>query len=94
MTATDWEDPALSFVCVDMRTASDTPAYADLETAVFLAFNAGGVLDLSLPEAPEGMAWSRRINSSAPDAAPERCASGTVTVPAHSVSALVLEGVA
>jgi len=94
MTATDWEDPALSFVCVDMRTASDTPAYADLETAVFLAFNAGGVLDLSLPEAPEGMAWSRRINSSAPDAAPERCTSGTVTVPAHSVSALVLEGVA
>ncbi len=91
MTPADWEDAALSFVCVEMRTASGTPEYADLEYALFLVFNAGGALDIVLPPAPEGKTWSRRINSYAPDAPPERLAFGKLIVPAHSVSALVLE---
>jgi len=91
MTAADWEDPALAFVCVEMRTASGTPAYAEAETAVFLAINAGGTQDVVLPPTPKGQAWSRRINSHAPDAPHERLTFGRVIVPAHSVSALVLE---
>ena len=91
MTANDWEDPALSFVCVEMRTASGTPAYADLEYALFLVFNAGGTQEITLPPAPEGQIWSRRINTYAPDAPNERMAFGKMSVPAHSVSALVLE---
>ena len=91
MTPSDWEDPALSFVCVELRTASGTPAYADLEDAVFLIFNAGGALDVTLTPTPDGKVWSRRINTYAPDAPPERIAYGKLSVPAHSVSALVLE---
>lgn len=91
MTAADWENPALSFICVEMRTASGTPAYADLELALFLVFNAGGAQEVVLPPAPDGMVWSRRINTYAPDAPPERMAFGQLSVPAHSVSALVLE---
>ncbi|WP_417600034.1 glycogen debranching protein GlgX [Pararhodobacter oceanensis] len=91
MSAADWEDPALSFVCVEMRTASDTPAYSDLEYALFMVFNAGAAQEISLPPTPDGMIWSRRINSYAPEAPHERIAFGKLTVPAHSVSALVLD---
>ncbi|GAB4271638.1 MAG: glycogen debranching protein GlgX [Pararhodobacter sp.] len=91
MTPADWEDPALSFVCVEMRTASGTPSYADLEDALFLVFNAGGTLDVVLPTAPDGKVWSRRVNTYAPDGPAERLGFGKLIVPAHSVSAMVLE---
>jgi len=91
MTPGDWEDPALSFVCVELRTASGTPAYADVEDALFLIFNAGGPLDVTLTPTPDGKIWSRRINSDRPGAPPERIAYGKLPVAAHSVSALVLE---
>lgn len=91
MTPQDWEDAALSFVCVELRTAAGTPDYADVEEALFLVFNAGGSLDVILTPAPEGKVWSRHINTHAPAAAPERCTYGKLVVPAHSVSALVLE---
>ncbi|WP_323037088.1 glycogen debranching protein GlgX [Pararhodobacter sp.] len=91
MSASDWEDPALSFVCVEMRTASGTPEYADLEYALFLVFNAGGAQDIVLPPTPDGKIWSRRINTYAPEAPNERMAFDKMSVPAHSVSALVLE---
>jgi isoamylase len=91
MTPADWEDPSLAHVCVKMRTASGTPVYADLEYALFLVFNAGGALEVILPPAPKGQVWSRRINTADPDAAPEPRPEGVLHVPAHSVSALLLE---
>ncbi|MCC1481685.1 glycogen debranching protein GlgX [Roseibaca sp. Y0-43] len=91
MTPEDWEDPALSHVCVELRKASGTPAYADLEYALFLVFNAGDDLEVTLSPAPDGKVWSRRINSHAPKAPHERIAFGKLRVPGHSVSALVLE---
>ncbi len=91
MTPADWEDPALSWLCVEMRTASGTPAYDDLEYALFLVFNAGPALDVTLPPTPAGQVWSRRIDTAMPLADPERFAAGRLTVAAHSVSALVLE---
>ncbi|WP_235441699.1 glycogen debranching protein GlgX [Rhabdonatronobacter sediminivivens] len=90
MTAEDWQDPALSHVCVELRTASGTPAYDDLEYALFLVFNGGPEMHVALPRPPEGKVWSRHINTAAPDAAPETLAA-IAHVPAHSVSALVLD---
>jgi isoamylase len=87
----DWEDPALAHVCVEIRTASGTPTYADAEYALFLVFNSGAPLEVVLPPAPQGQVWSRRINTAQPEAPPERLAFSPFTVPAHSVSALVLE---
>jgi isoamylase len=91
MEPADWEDPALAHVCVEMRTASGTPAYADTEYALFLVFNSGGPLEVALPPAPLGQVWSRRIDTARPEAPPERLAFGPVRVAAQSVSALVLE---
>ena len=91
MSPADWENPALTFVCVELRTASGTPAYADVGDALFLVFNAGGQLDVVLTPAPDGKVWSRRIDTARPDAPAERIAFGKLVVPAHSVSALVLE---
>jgi isoamylase len=87
----DWEDPALSHICVEIRTASGTPAYADAEYAMFLVLNSGGPLEVMLPPAPMGQVWSRRINTALPQAPPERLAFAALKVAAQSVSALVLE---
>ena len=46
---------------------------------------------MTLTPAPDGKIWSRRLNSYAPTAPHERIGSGKLVVPAHSVSALVLE---
>jgi isoamylase len=91
MAPSDWEDPALAAVCVEMRTASGTPAYFDLELALYLVFNAGGALEVTLPPAPAGKVWSRHIDTAAPMAPPQRLARGVLDVAPHSVSALVLE---
>ncbi|SUZ32961.1 Glycogen operon protein GlgX [Roseibaca ekhonensis] len=91
MTPADWEDAALRYVCVELRTASGTPSYADTGYALFLVFNSGDDLEVTLTPAPDGKIWSRRINSFAPDAPNERIAFGKLSVPGHSVSALVLE---
>jgi len=92
MQPADWEDAALAAVCVEMRTASDTPAYADLEHALFLVFNAGGALEVTLPPAPLGQVWACRINTAHPAMPPLRLARGMLEVAPHSVCALVLEG--
>lgn len=91
MEPADWEDPALSHVCVELRTAAGTPAHDDLEYALFLVFNGGAALTVALPPAPLGFIWSRRIDTARPDAPPERLAFDPLQVAAHSVSALVLE---
>lgn len=91
MEPADWEDPSLAHVCVELRTASGTPSYADTEYALFLVFNSGATLEVALPPAPLGQVWSRRIDTARPEAPFERLAFGPVRVAAHSVSALVLE---
>ena len=90
MTPKDWQDPGLANVCVELRTASGTPEYDDLEYAIFLIFNAGAEMHVALPRPPSGHIWSRHINTADPDAAPQALAA-IVHVPPQSVSALVLE---
>ncbi len=91
MEPADWLSPNLRHLCVELRTASGTPAYDDVEYALFLVFNGGPALDVMLPPAPEGQLWSLRLNTAQPDAPPERCLPGRVYVPAEAVLAFVLE---
>ncbi|SEK78566.1 glycogen operon protein [Roseivivax marinus] len=86
----DWEDPARRFVCAEMRMASGTPAYAQREEALLLAFNAGDPLEFTLPEPPEGRVWTRAIDTAAPEAACETAA-GAVPMAGDSVLVFVLE---
>ena len=92
MAPADWEDPELRHICVELRKASGTPAYDDLEYAIFLIFNAGAAMHVALPRPPEGQIWSRHINTAAPEGEPETLAA-IAHVPAQSVSALVLDPV-
>ncbi|ETX28788.1 glycogen debranching protein GlgX [Roseivivax isoporae] len=90
MTPDDWTDPDRRVCCAEMRMASGTPPYAQREDAIFLAFNSGPALTLTLPAPPAGFAWTRDIDTAAPEAPPER-AGGTTTLSAHSVLVFVLE---
>lgn len=93
MASADWEDPELSLVTVELRTASGTPEYAALEYAIFAVFNAGDPVTVVVPDAPEGQRWSVHIDTSRPEAAPE-LVGATFEMPGEAVLALVLEPVA
>jgi glycogen operon protein len=91
MTQADWDDAERRILCVEMRTASGTPAYAEMGTAIFLVFNAGEETEVVIPDAPEGMVWHCRIDTSAygdPAAGP---VSGRMTCPAETVLVLTLD---
>ncbi|OSP53752.1 glycogen debranching protein GlgX [Pseudoruegeria sp. SK021] len=90
MTSADWEDPNLSLICVEMRTASGTPAYAALETAIFAVFNAGGPIEITLPVAPEDQIWSLQIDTADPDRDVAPVTAKTLNVAENAVVVLVL----
>ena len=90
MTEADWADRSLRFLAVEMRTASGTPEYAALEYAVFVTFNAGPAVRVTMPDTPEGMVWVRHVDTARPAAPPRRTGSRSA-VCAGSVAAFVLE---
>ncbi len=75
MQDADWEDPGRAIVCAEMRMASGTPPYAQREEALYLVFNAGGAVDVTLPDPPEGRVWMRHIDSAHPEADPTEAGS-------------------
>ena len=89
----DWHDPERRLVAVEVRTASGTPDYAVSETALFLVFNGGAATPVLLPDAPEGSAWVRHVDTAAPEPVEPARVAGTVEVAADCVVAFVLEGV-
>jgi isoamylase len=91
MRTTDWIDPSRRLVAVEMRTASGTPSYATLESAVFLVLNAGKAATVTLPEPPENQVWSLRVDTARPDLRPERIRRATVEIAGDSLAAFVLE---
>ena len=91
MTSDDWNNPDLRLVCVEMRTASGTPRYSALETAIFAVFNAGSAVEVNAPEDPEGMHWKLEIDTAHPEADPKPVSGGKITVPEASVIVLVQE---
>ncbi|MCK5747559.1 MAG: glycogen debranching enzyme GlgX, partial [Oricola sp.] len=91
MTSEDWNNPDLRLVCVEMRTASGTPRYSALETAIFAVFNAGSAVEVNSPEDPEGMHWKLEIDTAHPEADPKPVSGGKITVSEASVIVLVQE---
>ncbi|GGG60855.1 glycogen operon protein GlgX homolog [Salipiger pallidus] len=72
MTRADWTNGHLQTLCAEFRMASGTPSYAQREEAIYLAFNAGDAVRLTLPGVPRGFSWVRHIdtNTPTPEAAP------------------------
>ena len=88
----DWAEPDLRVICVEMRIASGTPAYAQREEALFMVFNGGAApLEVTLPVAPSGWLWRRHIDTDRPARAPGIVTGGSVAVAAQSVQMLELE---
>ncbi len=94
MTPADWQDPGLSYVAVELRTASGTPAYDDLEYALFLVFNAGDALTVTLPPVPPGQRWVFEATSSQPRRGSMGIKGKSVKITDHSVAIFVLETIA
>ena len=92
MTESDWGDRGLRFLAVELRSASGTPEYAALEYAIFIAFNGGAAVRVTLPDPPPGRGWVRRLDTARPGAAPRRAPART-SIAADSVAAFVLEPV-
>lgn len=90
MEARDWHDPDRRLIAVEKRTAAGTPAYAALEYAILLIFNAGDAARFTLPASPEGQLWCHEIDSATPDHAPGVINDRTISIAGQSVSALVL----
>lgn len=66
MTDADWTSPDLKTLCVEMRMAVGTPAYAEREEAIFVVFNAFGRIDVRLPETPESKVWRLCVDTTIP----------------------------
>ena len=90
MEPTDWHDPARRLIAAEKRTAAGTPAYAALEYAILLIFNAGDATRFTLPPAPDGYRWCHEIDSAAPDRAPGVIKARALDIAGQSVTALVL----
>ena len=90
MSDEDWNNPELRHLTVELRTASGTPEYASLEYAIYLVFNMGPGLNVSLPEPRKGRRWVRHVDTARPYAAPKPARAMT-RVRANSVVVLVQE---
>ncbi|MBN9046074.1 MAG: glycogen debranching protein GlgX [Rhizobiales bacterium] len=91
MSNGDWSRPDLHVLCVEMRIASGTPAYAQREEALFLVFNAGPAVDVTLPPPPAGWRWKLGVDTAEPERSPSPVETATLAVEAQSVVVLELE---
>ena len=91
MAAGDWVEPDLRVICVEMRIASGTPVYAQSEEALFMVFNGGEALTVTLPEAPAGWVWRLHIDTDRPALMPDVTQDNSVDVAAQSVQFYELE---
>lgn len=83
----DWQQAAFKCICVELRAASQTPAYSMTEDVIFAVFNAGEAVDVTLPQAPNGRGWVWLLDTDSPNDAftPQNTAEGTIHVAAQSV---------
>ncbi len=91
MAPADWSEPDLSVICVEMRIASGTPAYAQREEALFMVFNGGEALTVTLPVAPSGWQWRLHIDTDRPALAASVLEGDRIRVAAQSVLLFELE---
>lgn len=90
MTRADWTNGHLRVLCAEFRMASGTPAYAQREEAIYLAFNAGEPVELTLPKLGRKHVWMRHLDTAAPDL-PCAPVGPVLTLAAQSVLVLVEE---
>ena len=91
MTNADWADPARSLLCAELRTASGTPHYATLETAIFCVFNSGEAAKVVTPPSKSGMRWCRCLDTSRPDIdESDEHVGNSLDCPAEAIIVLVL----
>ncbi|EIE50650.1 glycogen debranching protein [Salipiger aestuarii] len=90
MTRTDWTNGDLHVLCAEFRMASGTPLYAQREEAIYLAFNAGNAVELTLPEMTGGFRWVRHVDTADPKLSAEPVGT-TYAMQGQSVIALVEE---
>ncbi|HEU0222743.1 MAG TPA: glycogen debranching protein GlgX [Paracoccaceae bacterium] len=76
--AVEWENGGPSALGLVLREGGDW---------VFLVLNAGGEMELVLPEAPAGRYWRLAIDAARPEAPPEDCGQGAWPMAGHSVMA-------
>jgi glycogen operon protein len=79
----DWNAHDLRFVGVETRMAHSTPAYERRFDALYLAFNAGEDVRITLPDAPDDHFWRRVFDTSQPGELPPQ---GAALVLANSVA--------
>ncbi|MDN5568285.1 MAG: glycogen debranching enzyme GlgX, partial [Paracoccus sp. (in: a-proteobacteria)] len=89
MRPDDWNDPELRLLAAEMRMASGTPSYAALPGAVFVVFNNGDEVDMTLPDAPQGSHWRRRLDSGRDDDT-DLAAAATEVICAETIVVFVL----
>ena len=86
-TEADWADPDWRALCVELRTASDTPDYAASDDVVFAIFNPGAAVEVVLPDLPPGMVWESLLDTSDPAAGENLLTAASIMVPANCVLA-------
>ena len=87
VTDADWRDRGLRHITAELRMASGTPGNLASDYAIFLIFNAGGRLSVSLPAPVAGHRWVRHVDTARPDAGPK---SMRDKVPVRAMSVVVL----
>ncbi len=76
-TTEDWMQPDLRTICVEVRTSSDTPAYAASDDVLFLVINSADACDVRLPDCPDGTTWEQILNTATPKDGPV-CMTGPI----------------
>lgn len=61
----DWARPELNFLGVEMRMAHSTPAYERRFDAIYIAFNNGEDVRITMPESVGGQFWQRVFDTHA-----------------------------
>ena len=84
-SSADWQNPDWRALSVEVRTSSDTPEYAASTDTLFLTFNAGDEVTITLPDIPDGCLWELVLDTAAPDDGPQCIAGTTAKVAAQSV---------
>ncbi len=81
----DWDNPQWKTLCVEIRTSSDTPDYAASDDVVFIVFNAGEEVQVTLPDLPADRCWELLLDTTRPADLPVVTRHPALTAPAQSV---------
>ncbi|WP_282078656.1 glycogen debranching protein GlgX [Epibacterium ulvae] len=88
MTDEDWNHPEQSFLGAEMRMACGTPPYEQRHGAIYIVFNNGNEVEITLPETPDGQLWHRSFDTA--DIHIPQTNSNQTTIQASSVVAFTL----